>query len=117
MSDNTYTCAHCGGTFEKGWSDEECQAEADAIWGKVDDPVLICDDCWQKTRPDRVPGDMGTLQMWLNARAAWRDYVDDRERRERARAMRAKESIPVRYRGRRKPSLAIQIDHALMDID
>lgn len=75
MSD-TYTCEQCGGTFEKGWSDEESAAEAQSIWGDLstEDVALICEDCWQQIRPDRVPTDAGILEMWLNARKAWTEH-------------------------------------------
>ena len=43
-----FTCAHCGGTFEKEWSDDEAMAEAAANWGdKLEDPVPVCDDCYR----------------------------------------------------------------------
>ena len=52
MSD-MYTCAKCGGTYEKGWTDEESLAECFAIFGEVpiEDRVLVCDDCWEEIRP------------------------------------------------------------------
>lgn len=45
---DTYTCEQCGGTFEKGWTDEEAQAEAERLWGEggPDDPATVCDDCF-----------------------------------------------------------------------
>lgn len=45
----TFTCAHCGWTGEKGWSDEEAEAEAAQNFGDLepDDRVLICDDCYR----------------------------------------------------------------------
>jgi DNA-directed RNA polymerase subunit RPC12/RpoP len=60
----TYTCAHCGGTFESGWSDEDANAEALENWGvtdasRRDDMAEICDDChaefteWLKSRESR----------------------------------------------------------------
>lgn len=45
----TYTCAHCGWTGEKGWSDEEAEAEAQQNFGgplDPDDRAIICDDCY-----------------------------------------------------------------------
>jgi len=30
MKDSEYQCAECGGVFEKGWTDEEVQAEGSA---------------------------------------------------------------------------------------
>ena len=53
-----YTCAACGGTFEKQWSDEEAAAESRQAFG-VDihsDPtmVVVCDSCY-KTMTAAVP--------------------------------------------------------------
>lgn len=49
---DTFTCAHCGGTFPKAWTDEEAQAEADNQWadelGAGMDMAVICDDCYQR---------------------------------------------------------------------
>lgn len=75
MPDTTYCCAHCGGTFEKGRSDEECQAEADALWGGIDDPVLVCDDCWQIMRPDQQPTNLEIRAMWEASRTAWEAHT------------------------------------------
>lgn len=47
---DTFVCAHCGGTFGKGWSDEEAVAEAAEMpWAPIDeaDQEVICDDCYQ----------------------------------------------------------------------
>jgi hypothetical protein len=45
---NTYTCALCGGTFEKGLTDEEALAEKDALFPGVplEDCDIVCDDCF-----------------------------------------------------------------------
>lgn len=47
----TFTCDRCRGTFEKGMSDEEADAEARALY--VDVPPgedasmgVLCHDCW-----------------------------------------------------------------------
>lgn len=60
MSDqkaDTFTCAHCGGTFEKDWSEEEkAAAEAADLWGITpddDDAVTVCDDCFQQMHPSQ----------------------------------------------------------------
>lgn len=47
--DETFDCVQCGGTFDKAWSDEDAQAEADELWGDAlgDDPAVVCDDCFQ----------------------------------------------------------------------
>jgi hypothetical protein len=46
-----FTCAACGGTFGKAWSDEEAQAEADDIFGDIlvtDGSAIVCDDCFHE---------------------------------------------------------------------
>ena len=48
----TFTCASCHGTFEKGWSDEEAAAEAEEFFPgiNVTDPAeagMVCDGCYQ----------------------------------------------------------------------
>ena len=52
MSSDTFTCANCGETHEKGWSDEEATAEAQENFPGIDvsDPGeagVVCDDCYQ----------------------------------------------------------------------
>lgn len=49
---DTYTCASCGETFEKGWSDEEAAAEAEELFPGIDpsDPDeagVVCGPCFQ----------------------------------------------------------------------
>lgn len=45
----TFTCADCGGTWEKAWSDEQADEERkENGWGDVVDVVLVCDDCFVK---------------------------------------------------------------------
>ena len=48
MSD-TFTCANCGETFPKGWSDEEAAAEAEAIFtpAELAATEVVCDDCFK----------------------------------------------------------------------
>jgi len=47
----SYTCAACGGTFAKGWSDEEARAESRDVCGvdPATDPTLavVCDVCYR----------------------------------------------------------------------
>lgn len=45
---NDFTCAACGGTFEKCRSEEDAVAEAVELWGSLlEGPVVvICDDCF-----------------------------------------------------------------------
>ncbi len=47
---DTYTCEMCKGTFDKGWTDEEAQAEAERLFPGMDhsDMAMLCDDCFQK---------------------------------------------------------------------
>lgn len=46
---NQFTCALCHDTFDKGWSEEESQAElAETFPGfKPDECDLVCDDCYK----------------------------------------------------------------------
>jgi len=43
----TFTCWECGGTFPKGWTDEEARAEsaANGFDPGAADMVTVCDDC------------------------------------------------------------------------
>lgn len=45
-----FTCAECGGTFEKKWSDEEARAERKKLFPHLtdEDAAVICDDCFEK---------------------------------------------------------------------
>ena len=50
--DETFTCASCGETHDKGWSDEEAAAEAEELFPGIDvtDPdeaPVVCDDCYR----------------------------------------------------------------------
>lgn len=47
----SYTCARCGGEFVKTRSDEEAEAERQALWtpeANADPQTTICDDCFQE---------------------------------------------------------------------
>ena len=47
----SYTCARCGGTFEKVRSDEEAMAEARSLWTPetmADPQAVICDPCFRE---------------------------------------------------------------------
>lgn len=50
-----YTCAMCQGIFGKTASEEEAKAELKEFFGDVpvEDCDIVCDDCWEKIRPDR----------------------------------------------------------------
>ena len=41
-----YVCDRCHGVFEKGWSDEEADAEFHQIFGNLRKDQLLCDDCY-----------------------------------------------------------------------
>jgi len=45
-----YTCAMCGGTFEKAWSDDEARAEFAEEFPEAsgDDAEVVCDDCYRQ---------------------------------------------------------------------
>jgi len=61
MSDNTFTCARCGGLFEKDWSDEEAMAEhADRYKSTIpiEECSLVCEDCYNNL-PAWVKGTNG----------------------------------------------------------
>lgn len=48
----TFACAQCKGTFRMEWTDDEAKAESRGLFGNVPskDLVIICDDCFQRTR-------------------------------------------------------------------
>jgi hypothetical protein len=48
-----YKCFMCQQTFDKGWSDEEAEAEKLELFGDVpkNECELACDDCFQEIKP------------------------------------------------------------------
>ena len=46
----SYTCENCGGTFTKGWSDEQAQAESESLYPAQDleETGIVCDNCFRK---------------------------------------------------------------------
>ena len=45
-----FQCEVCEKIYKKGWSDEEANKEADALWTKEERALpqsVICDDCFQ----------------------------------------------------------------------
>lgn len=46
MATDEFTCDQCGETFMKNRPDEEAQAESLARWGELDDPAIVCGDCF-----------------------------------------------------------------------
>lgn len=51
MTRTTYVCARCGGTFDKGWTDEEALAEKEVLWGpeidRAEQFIILCNDCFE----------------------------------------------------------------------
>lgn len=45
-----FRCEQCGGTFEKGWSDEDAEAERGAEFPSVphEECALVCGDCYNQ---------------------------------------------------------------------
>jgi len=47
----TYVCGLCHEEFFKGWSDNEAEAEANAVFGDdvlEEECAILCDDCYKK---------------------------------------------------------------------
>lgn len=57
LAANEYRCAMCGAVYEKGWSDEDAEAEKNEHFAGVplDECALVCDPCYQHVRPDTHP--------------------------------------------------------------
>ena len=54
---NEFRCALCNVVFEKGWNDDEAEAELDETfpgWVKEDCEV-VCDDCFTALLAERKP--------------------------------------------------------------
>ena len=67
VTESTYTCADCGGTFTKGWSDAAAVAEAEREFGvkgadTQPDMAIVCDDCYKL-----IMGYHKSLMSWLNS--------------------------------------------------
>lgn len=54
----------CGGTFESGWTDEEAQKEAEAVFGIIPkaEQQVVCDECYQQLKPTANPA---TYLAWI----------------------------------------------------
>lgn len=69
----TYTCTHCGETYEQGWTEEEARAEAQAAYGDVPPEELstVCDECHK-----------GFMAWWQGMetpeRDRWREKLQER---------------------------------------
>lgn len=57
LAANEYRCAMCKNVYTKGWTEEEAQTESQGYWPHLqeDKREVVCDDCWQKIRPDEHP--------------------------------------------------------------
>lgn len=60
IKQNEFQCVHCGGIFEKEWTEEESLKEAEEIFGKPvaewkDTSVVLCDDCFEVMNPRNNP--------------------------------------------------------------
>jgi hypothetical protein len=45
----TFTCASCGGTWEKGWTEAEKEAERRSLFAELDDETdTVCEDCFRR---------------------------------------------------------------------
>jgi rubredoxin len=47
---DTFTCSRCEEIFNKGWSEEEAQAERrENGWADIPDEnmIMLCDDCYE----------------------------------------------------------------------
>lgn len=64
----TYVCAMCGGIFERTTPEEKTIAELHEMFGGDVSPEecdIVCDDCWQKIRPDKNSEE---LKAWREER-------------------------------------------------
>ena len=70
MSLGTYVCKACGGTFEKGWSDEEEAAEYARTFpgsaARCEPMVRVCDDCYQRMLAITPPREVDRHRQALN---------------------------------------------------
>jgi hypothetical protein len=57
-----FTCAACGGVFEKGWTDAEAEAERIANGWASTDCGITCDDCFKLIMAERA-ADAQALSM------------------------------------------------------
>lgn len=88
---NQYTCAQCGETFDKGWSDDEALAELGTTWAiPIEDCAIVCDDCYNMMmNPDKfrknARKDLADMYRKLRkdnpaiARLTWRRMKGGRE--------------------------------------
>lgn len=50
IGESTFTCASCGGTFNKSWTDEEAATEAKQNFPGVplSSMAVVCDNCYNQ---------------------------------------------------------------------
>ncbi len=55
LKKNEYQCASCNNIYEKGWSDEEAEAEMKDLWGNLpkEEMAIVCDDCFKGIHPEK----------------------------------------------------------------
>lgn len=52
-----YRCQKCGDLCHSDMTDEEAFAEAEAMnGGPIEDPAIVCDDCYRKMFPGTPEG-------------------------------------------------------------
>ena len=51
-----YTCAACGGTFDKICADDDVMAESLTLWGEMEasDMCVVCDDCFERGKAEAL---------------------------------------------------------------
>jgi len=71
-----YTCAICKGVFDKVTPEDEALAELKEFFGDipVDECEIVCDDCWEKIRPDKFGLELPVIQFKTSREVAkqWR---------------------------------------------
>lgn len=56
MSNNEFTCAQCGETFNKGRTDAEALLEKEIFFPGDNNCELVCEDCFKAIMDFREPG-------------------------------------------------------------
>ena len=46
QNQNYFQCSLCKGVFQKGWSEEEMEKEAEKNGFDKNDSIIVCDDCY-----------------------------------------------------------------------
>lgn len=57
LGEGEYRCALCRQVYQQTRSDEEALAETQQYWPGItkDQSVIVCDDCWEKIKPEDHP--------------------------------------------------------------